>query len=177
MRLSKKVLVIIGVIVFAIVIGFLVSNYLQTNAEYRQLQDRLDQAKARLPSLITQKQDLDSQLMQAESKLASSTAKFPRSPESIEYGDDLFKTAAQFRVQIVRLTASGPTDKTVGTTTYSVASFLVIVEGEVKDILDFIHALRTPGDFQLPWSAEVKGVNIDYSGIASLNIDIYGYKG
>lgn len=47
----------------------------------------------------------------------------------------------------------------------------------MKDVLDFVHALRTTGDFQLPWSTHVKVVIIAYgSGQATINLDIYGYK-
>jgi len=50
----------------------------------------------------------------------------------------------------------------------------------VSDILDFADALRAGADFQLPWSAEVTAVKINYSGegdSATINLDIYAYKG
>ena len=50
----------------------------------------------------------------------------------------------------------------------------------MNDILDFINAIRTGDGFKLPWSAEVKSVSIDFGdegAVATINVDIYGYKG
>ena len=177
MRLSKKVWLIAGIAVLAVVLGFLFSSYFQTAAEHRELMDRHTLAQTRLPGLIAQKADLTNQESQAKSSLETSQAKFPRSVASIEYDEDLCRIAVESKVQIIRLTASSPVDRQVGAITYSISSFVVVVKGDVKEILDFVHALRTTGDFQLPWSAQVKAVIIDYgSGQATINLDIYGYK-
>lgn len=177
MRLSKKVWLIAGIAVLAVVLGFLFSSYLQTAAEHRELMDRHTLAQSLLPGLAAQKADLANQDSRAKSSLETSQARFPRSVESIEYGDDLFNTADESKVRIIRLTASRPVDRQVGAITYSISSFVVVVKGNVKEILDFVHALRTTGDFQLPWSAQVKAVIIDYGGgQATVNLDIYGYK-
>ena len=177
MRLSKKVWLIAGIAVLAVVLGFLFSSYFQTAAEHRELRDRHTLAQDRLPGLMAQKADLTNQESPARSSLETSQAKFPQSVESIAYGDDLFNIADESKVRITKLTASSPVDRQVGAITYSVSSFVVVVKGDVKDVLDFVHALRTTGDFQLPWSAQVKAVIIDYGGgQATVNLDIYGYK-
>jgi len=177
MRLSKQVWLVVGIAVLAVVLGFLFMTYSQTAEDHRQLKDRLTVAQTRLPGLTAQKADLQNQDSRARSSLETSQAKFPESVASIEYGDDLFDTADESKVRIIKLTASSPVDRQVGAITYSVSSFVVVVKGDVKDMLDFVHALRTTEDFQLPWSAHVKEVELNYkSGVALIGLDIYGYK-
>ncbi len=177
MRLSKKVWLVAGIAALAVVLGFLFMTYSQTAAEHRQLKDRQELADSRLPEVMAQKVDLENQESRARTSLEISQDKFPESVESIAYGHDLFRTADESKVRIIKLTASSPVDRQVGAITYSVSSFVVVVKGDVKDMLGFVHALRTRTDFQLPWSAHVKKVELNYkSGVALIDLDIYGYK-
>ena len=178
MKLSKKVLLIVVIVIFAVALGVLFSIYSGQNSERAQFNDRLSQAQTLLPGLINNRETKEDELTQAESLLAASQAQFPESVESIEYGDDLFEIADDYDVILTRLTASKPTSKTVGTVTYSISSFTVVVQGSIDNILEFIYALRTGDDFQLPWSAEVNSVKTNISGgSANINLVIYGYKG
>jgi len=183
MKLSKKVWLIVVVVIFAVALGVLFSIYSGQNGERAQLNDRISNdsktgAQDRLPGLINTRETKEDELTQAESLLATSQAQFPESVESIEYGDDLFEIADDYNVSLTKLTASKPTNQTVGAVTYSISSFVVVVQGSIDNILDFIYALRTGDDFQLPWSAEVTSVKINVSsGSASVNLLIYGYKG
>jgi hypothetical protein len=179
MKLSKKVRLIIGIAIFAIVLAVLFSIYSGLAGERGQLENDLSVAQANLPKLTALKEDLEDQLAQARSLLDRSRAKFPESVKSIEYGEDLFEIADDCDVEITRLAASMPTDQKAGGATYSVSSFAVDVKGDVSDILDFVDALRAGVDFQLPWSAEMKAVRINYAGegTATINLDIYAYKG
>jgi flagellar basal body-associated protein FliL len=193
MRSSKKVWLIVVIVIFAVVIGLVFSTYFRMAAEERELNDRLTLAQTRLPGLLREHEDLQNQLLQAESKLASSAAKFPQSVESIEYGEDLFRVAygsdlrtmlTALDLELTNLSASAPTARTVGAVTYSVSSFTVGISGDVNNILSFIDAIgtqidyRLPGwSFQVPWSVEVKSVNVNVGGgAASISLDIYGYK-
>jgi hypothetical protein len=141
------------------------------------LNDRMSHAQTLLSGLTDNRQAKEAQLTQAKSLLEASQAQFPESVESIEYDDDLFEIADDCNVGITKLTASKPTDKAEGTLTYSVSSFVVVVRGSIDNILEFIYALRTGDDFQLPWSAQVTGIqmNVD-GGSATINLVIYGYK-
>jgi len=195
MKMSKKVWLIVGIGVFAIVIAVLFSTYSRQAGEREQLENNLFTAQALLPKLTNQKGDLENQLAQAQSLLDRSRAKFPKVLESIEYGEDFFKIAygqnlyalaGGCGVDLTRLTASLPTDKKVGAVTYSVSSFVVAVDGNIDDILKFIDAIGTginyklTWSFQLPWSVDVKSVNMNIaSGTATaiINLDIYAYKG
>jgi type II secretory pathway pseudopilin PulG len=178
MKPSKKVWLIVGIGVFAIVLAILFSTYSRQVGEREQLENNLFTAQALLPKLTTQKGDLENQLAQAQSLLDTSQAKFPESVKSIEYGEDLFEIADDCDVEITKLTALTP--KEAGGAVYSVSSFAVDVEGDVSNILDFVDALRAGVDFQLPWSAELTAVKINYADggdSATINLDIYAYKG
>lgn len=193
MKLSKKVGLIVGIVILAVVLGILFTIYSGQARERGDLQDRLSRAQTLLPTLIKQRDSLEDQLAQAQSSLDSSQAKFPESIASIEYGEDFFKIAygqnlytmaSGCGVELTRLTASNPINKKVGTVTYSISSFVVVVEGNTDNILKFIDALGTGIDydlswsFQLPWSVDVKSINIEVNkSKATISLDIYGYKG
>jgi len=178
MKLSKKVWLIVVIVIFAVALGVLFSIYSGQNGERNQLDERLSTAQTLLPGLIDNRETKEDQLTQAESLLAASEAQFPESVESIEYGDDLFEIADDYNVSLTKLTASKPRSQTIGAVTYSISSFVVVVHGSIENILDFIYAIRTGDDFQLPWSAEVTSVKTGVSGgSATVNLVIYGYKG
>ena len=177
MRLGKKAGLVVGIIVLVVVLGFVVSNYFEVAAEHRRISDRLDVARSRIPALATEKSDAQRELQSAETTLNNSLRKFSGSLESLEYDEDLCRTARECGVQITSITAAPPADRTGGTVTYYVSAFTIGVSGDVRAILDFVHALRSAQDFQLPWSAQVKTVNMDYTnGTATISFDVYGYK-
>jgi type II secretory pathway pseudopilin PulG len=195
MKISRKVWLIIGIAIFVIALVSLVRIYSQQVREQEQLSVSLAAQQALLRGLTVSKNETEKQLAQAESLFNTSQVKFPKALESIEYGEDFFKIAYGQNlyamadgcgVSLTSLTASQPTDKTAGTVTYSVASFAVQVEGDIDDILKFIDAIGTgidyklPWSFQLPWSVDVKSVSMEISeegATATINMDIYGYKG
>ena len=175
MKISKKVWIIVGICILAVVLGILYTFYFREVGEREQLEKSLDNAQVLLPSLIDNREKLEDQLAQATSLLNQNQAKFPESLESIEYDDDLFEIADDCNVDITSIRASTPSAMKVGTVTYSVSSFTVSISGEIDDILDFIYAIRTGDDFQLPWSAAVTGVSTSMN-MATINLNIYGYK-
>jgi hypothetical protein len=174
---SKKVWLIIEIAILVIALVSVYVVYSRQAGEKQGLNDRLLSTQNLLPTLTANRRDLENQLAQAQLSITASQAKFPRLIESIEYDDDLFKIAHDYNVSITSITTSPPKGTSVGTITYSVSSFVVVVSGAVDDILGFIHALVTGEGFQLPWSAAVTGVNMDVSGSATINLSIYGYKG
>jgi ABC-type transporter Mla subunit MlaD len=179
-KISKKVWLIIGIAIFVIALVSLVRIYTQQVKEQDQLRTSLAAQQTLLRGLTASKNETEKQLAQAESLFNTSRVKFPESVESIEYGEDLFKIADDCNVDLTQLSLSMPTDKTGEAVTYSVSSFVIEVQGNVNDVLDFINAIRTGDGFQLPWSAEMKNVSIDFGDegvVATINVDIYGYKG
>ena len=193
MKLSKKVWLIVVVVIIVAALGVLFSIYSGQARERGDLQDRLSRAQTLLPTLITQRDSMEDQLAQAQSSLDSSQVKFPESVDSIEYGEDFFKIAYGQKlytmaggcgVELTRLTALKPINKEIATVTHSISSFVVVVEGNTDNILKFIDAIGTGIDydlswsFQLPWSVDVQSINIEVNkSKATISLDIYGYKG
>jgi type II secretory pathway pseudopilin PulG len=178
-KISKKVLLIIGIVIFAIILGSLIRTYSQQAREQGQLSASLAAQQALATKFTADRVDWENKLAQAQSLLDTSQKKFPQSVECIEYGEDLFDIADDCNLELTSLTMSNPSSTKVGAVTYSVATFVVKVNGDVYNILDFIYAIRTGDDFELPWSAEVDGVNIGVGsqGVeASITLDIYAYQ-
>ena len=179
MRVSKKIWVIIGFIVIAIVLGLMASNYFQASAEHRALEERLTLGQTRVPALTAEKEDLENQERQARSMLETSQGKFPEEIESIEYGEDLCRIAVKYGLKVIDFSTSPPADKTLEGLTYSVSSYKIVVgDGTIANILSYLDELRMARDFELPWSADIREVKVDYVKTqATISIDIYGYKG
>jgi len=181
MKLSNRARLIVIVVILVAAVAVLYTIYARQAAERNDLNARRDRAQTLMFGLGAQKVELQNQRDQALSSLNTSLAKFPRSVESIEYGEGLYKIAADCNVRIARLSAIPPADKQVGSVIYSVSSFAVAVSGGIENILEFVDALRAGDGFQdpkFPWSANVKSVNIDANAsAATINLDIYGYKG
>jgi hypothetical protein len=178
MKLSRRVWLIAGIVVIAVVLGVLFSIYHGQAGERAHLEERLSRAQTLLPGLVANREDLEDELSQAQSSLDRSRAEYPGSVDSIQYDDDLFEIADACNVQITRLTSSRPTNKAVGSVTYSVSGYAINVGGTIEDLLEFIYAIRTGDGFQLPWSAEVNSIIMNFSGpTASINLNIYAYEG
>jgi len=177
MKLNSKIVLIVIVVVLAIALGALFTTYSRQASEREELNRKLNTAQALLPGLMKQRQDLEDQLASAQYSLNASQAKFPTAVQSIEYDDDFFEIADGCNVDITRLTASPPKDKPLGAVTYSFSSYTVVITGSIEDILKFVQALKTGDGFELPWSAEVKSININVAeSQATINLDIYAYK-
>jgi hypothetical protein len=174
MRISKRVGLIIGAVILVVILVILFSTYSRQAGERNDLNARLSAAQTLMPILTTQKTNLENQLAQAESSLNANKAKFPESVESIEYGEYLFEIADECNVKLTSLTFPKPTYKTEGAVTYSFVPLSLPVSGELDNIFEFIEALRTDERFA---SAEVTRVDMNVAGSASINLNIYGYKG
>ncbi len=180
MRLSKTAWLILGIGIFVIAFGSLYLLYSRQGNEQEQLNDSLLAAQATLPTLVSEKEDWESQLTQQESQLTqqenqltqqesqlaqatslldTTQASFPSSVESIEYDELLFNFAHGYNLRITRLIASEPGNEEVEDITYSVTPFTVDVRGEVAGILDFINAIVTSEDFTNA-TAELVNINI-----------------
>jgi len=175
MKLRKKVSLIAGIVIIAVLIGTLFTIYFQQVTEKRELSDRLTIAQTDLPSLIAETKDMEGQLTQAESSLDTNQAKFPQAIESIEFGEYIFEIANRCNLTLASLSFPKPGEKKQGSVTYSVVSLSLPVSGRLVDIFEFIDIIRTDARFA---STQVKSVNLNVAGgSATIHVDIYGYKG
>jgi len=187
MRLSKTFWLILGIGISVIAVGILGWFYLEQRGDGQRLDDSLSSAQVTLPTLVSQRGDLESQLTQSDSELAEAESWLNElkaifeSVESIEYDEALFDIADDCNLEITRLTALEPRDEEVETITYITASFTVDVEGTVAHILDFIDTIATDEDFT---NATIGLVNMQVpepeeegKPSATINLVIYGYQG
>ncbi len=173
MRLSRTALLVLGIGVFVIAFATLFTIYSGQSGEQEQLNDSLAAAQGLLPKLIAEREDLEGQLTQWESELAKATsslskseARFPKSVESIEYDETLFKIADDCDLQVIELTASEPENKKVEDIIYAVTTFEVVVRSKesppnimgdfemyidetVANMLEFINVVATSEEFNV----------------------------
>jgi len=174
MKIGKKALLVLGVVVIVAAIVVVGMFYFRQAGERADLNSRLDRAQTLVPGLTTSKNNLEDQLVSAQSSLEESKVKFPESVESIEYGEYLFEIADDCNVNLDSLTFPKPAARAVGGVTYSVVSLTLPVTGTLENIFEFIDTIRTDDRFA---STEVKTVNMKIGGSAIITMDIYGYKG
>ena len=174
MKIGKKALLVLGVVVIVAAIVVVGMFYFRQAGERADLNSRLDRAQTLVPGLTTSKNNLEDQLVSAQSSLEESKVKFPESVESIEYGEYLFEIADDCNVNLDSLTFPKPAARAVGGVTYSVVSLTLPVTGTLENIFEFIDTIRTDDRFA---STEVKTVNMKIGGSATINVDIYGYIG
>ena len=169
MKLSKISWLILGIGI--LLIGF-ISLYMvyrgQVSAQ-AGLNQKIAAAQATLPKVVSEREGLEGQLTKLKNDLAritsllsSAKAQFPKSVQSIEYGEILFKMASDSHLDIVQFTASPPESTAAGSketkeVTYSVTLFEVGVEGGVDDILDYVNTIATSENFT---TAAVEPVDI-----------------
>jgi len=171
MRLSKVAWSILvgGIFIIAFVALYLV--YLREQRAQEPLNQSLTVAQTVLPKLTTETTNLENALTETEdrldeakSHLQTAEATFPtRRVESIEVDEVLFGIADSWDLEITNLTATEPGDMAapvevemedieaedieVEDIDFTVTTFIVQVEGEVADILDFIHSVATHTNF------------------------------
>jgi len=173
MKVSKTALIVLGVGIFILVFAIIFVMYSGQSGEREHLNASLTRTQGLLPELVAQREDLAGQLAQWEGELdkamlalSKSEGRFPKSVESIEYDETIFKLAEQCDLRITELTASEPSgEKVKGTDiTYDVTTVMVLLENAesppgtagdfevyidetVDKVLEFIHLVVTTPDF------------------------------
>jgi len=184
MKISKTALLVLGIGIFIIAFAALFTLFSGQSGEQERLNDSLAAAQSLLPKLIAEREDLAGQLTQWESDLAKVTsslgkseARFPKSVESIEYDETLFRIADDCDLRIIDLTASEPQDEKVVDTdiTYAVTNFKVVVRSKesppstlgdfeayidetLANMLEFINIVATSEEFNV---GTIELVNIE----------------
>ena len=150
MKLSRTAWFILGAGIFIIAVGVLFALYRGEMGEQEEVNGKLAVVQNTLPKLVSQRQGLESQLAQLEgelsqvtSSIASFEAAFPESVESIEYDEVLFELADNHALEIQKLEASEPGESQEDdeSVVFMVTGFDVEVMGEVADILDYINTV------------------------------------
>jgi len=162
MKLSKKVgLIVVAVVIVALLVIVLMT-YFQQVREQRELSEALESATVRSTQLTADKKDLEDELAQAESLLATSQAEYPQEVHSIEYGEHIFDIIEECNLTLSSLSFPKPSSTQV--------SLSLPVSGSVADIFELIHTINTDDRFA---STRVNSVNLNVGGGATISITIY----
>jgi len=187
MKISKTALLVLGIGIFIIGFAALFTLYSGQTGEQGGLNENLASAQSLLPKLIAERDDLEGQVSQWEGELAkataalnSSEAKYPKSVESIECDEVMFKLAADCDLMIMELSAFEPYDEDVEDTdiAYSVGvaevkvqnnelppkifgDYEQYVDDTVDKMLAFIHLIAASGEFDI---GTIRLVNIENLG-------------
>jgi len=152
MKVSKTALIFLGVGIFVILVAILGMTYSQQTQEQSRLNQELSLAQLRLKEyasqqLSSQQAELESQLTQLEARLEVVKAGLYQSIQSIEatetlyeVTETLYEVAETSEVEIVEISSPGLTTEELEGVTLSVLSLAVTVEGDVRDLIDFIDA-------------------------------------
>jgi len=172
MRLSRKVWIVLGIIVFVVLAIILATTYSGQVGERRELSDKLTVAQNRLPALTSDKGTLEGQLGTARSSVDEAAAKYPQELHSIEYGEHIYDIVAKSNVALSGLSFPVPSASSVGTVSFSTVGLSLSVSGTRADIFQFIQTIRTDPRF-----ASTRVNSISMSGTsASISVTIYAYK-
>ena len=109
----------------------------QLNQELAQAQLILD--KAASDELLTQKDELEKRLTEGQSQIQILKTNLSPELQSIESNDDLFITAEKCDVEVMRIRSTAPKSKKLNGLDYAALEFRVRLEGDVADIIRFIH--------------------------------------
>jgi hypothetical protein len=210
MKLSKTAFLVLGIGVFILGFAILFVLYSGQSGEQEQLSGQLATTQGLLPELIAEKGDLADQLAQWEDELdkarvalGKSEGRFPKSVESIEYDEVIFKLAEQSGLRVMELTASEPEEEAVKDTDiiYAVTTveavvwnidsppgtageFEVYIDETVDKVIEFMHLVVTTPDFDVA-AVEVAAIEgleppeelegDETSPEATLKLAIYGF--
>jgi len=188
MKLSKTAWWILGIGFFVIAAGVLLMLHIGQSGDARQLEDNLSGTQTLFTKLISEREELDSQLSQlynqqneAGAAYNQSKANFPEAVMSIEYNEELFLIADDSNLEVISLTTSEPREVKVEELPFANTVFEVEVRGTVANILTFIDNVATGGYFT---AATVELINMevpepdqDEKPLAVIKIIVYSYEG
>jgi len=144
MKLSKTALIFLAIGVFAILAAGLGMAYSQQDREQTRLNEELALAQLRLKKypaqqLSSEKQKLESQMAKTESEIKTAEDSLDKSIESIEASAALYQLALDCHVEVTEINSTGVTTEAVEGVALSVLPLTVRVEGDVPNLIDFIH--------------------------------------
>ena len=176
MKINSRVgLIVTLVVVVAALVALYMAVYRPQAAEQADLLDRRDRAQVLQSQLSASKNDLEGELVSAQSSLSTSQAQYPQEIHSIEYGEYIFEIIEECDLQLGSLNFPKPSSSKQGSVTYSVVSLTLPVTGTVENIFKLIDIIKTDPRFA---STQVNSVNLNVGGrSATISVTIYGYKG
>ncbi len=145
MKLSKTswLMLMSGVIIITFA-GLGMAYSQQTNDQSRLSQElaqaQLILSKSSPDELVSQKDGLEKRLAQGQSRLEALKTSLSPVVQSIEASDSLFDIAEASGVEVIGTRSNAPSAQELNGAEYSVLSLKVKLEGDVANIIRFVHA-------------------------------------
>lgn len=190
MKLSKTALIFLGVGIFVILVAILGMTYSQQSQEQSRLNQELSLAQLRLEEyasqqLSSQQEELESRLTRLETRLRVTKNNLYQSIQSIEITETLYEVAKTSDVEIVEISSPGLANEELEGITYSFLRLAVTVEGDVRDLIDFIDAwtkeyptgVVESVEITVPESPEDEEETAEELPSADIRLLIYTYEG
>jgi predicted RNase H-like nuclease (RuvC/YqgF family) len=188
MKISKTTRWILTIGILAILLGGLGVNYRRQIAEQSQLTTDIAQAQQDFrkydkytAQYATEKEELETRLNQANSRLTSIQSRFSQYTKSIEINEVLFQAAEDANVTITKLTSSLPEEEKLNGISYRVFTLSITAKGEVVALLNFSNKIS-----ERFWTAAIESVKITVSEVEEgeseekstidLRLKIYAYE-
>jgi len=199
MKINRRLIVIISIAVFVIALAFLYLNYQKQVTAQTSAQQDLTAANSSLTIITSSKtkaqtqldqdknqlNDLQGQLAQTQQNLAEKQQILPLSVGNIDYNEIIFNVAGSCNLTILTLTSSPPVANSANNLSFSVSGFDITLQGQMSDVLNFIHTVATDSRFAggVIDAVSTSKVTIDTpSGSqdaiqAGIHLSLYSYKG
>jgi len=146
MKFSKITWILLATGVLVILVASLGMVYSQQGNEQSRINEeialaqlRLKKYPAQLQELDSQQEELESRLAEAESQLRTAKISLDQFPQNIEASDALFVIAQNCHVEVTEVSSEGLGTETLEGVTLSALQLTVTVEGDVLNLIDFIH--------------------------------------
>ena len=193
MKLGKTALITVVAGIFVIAVASLGIAYFRQGQEQERLDEELALAQVRVKSypikqLSSQKEEMEIQMAEAESELSVTRASLRQSTESIEASDALFKIAETCQVEVTGINSSGLITETPEDVALSALAFAVTIEGDVPNLIDFVHRWTSAYPTGVVKSVVIKvselsaeeieaGEEVELKPSAIINVVIYNQEG
>lgn len=188
MKLSKIGWWILGIGFFVIAAAVMVALHAGQSSDVKQLEENLTVTQDALNTLVSNREEMTSQLAQMESELGEadsayirSQTKFPKTTPSIEYDEEIFSIANDNDLEVMKLIASEPRASKLEDILFAITVFEVEVQGSVSNILNFIDDVANGEYFDSSFlemvNMEVPSAEQDEQPAAAIKITIYSYEG
>jgi hypothetical protein len=188
MKLSKIGWWILGIGFFVIAAAVMVALHANQSGDAKQMDENLAVTQTVLNTLISDREELTSQLAQMENQLDEaeiaynqSKTNFAKTAPSIEYDEEIFSIANDNDLDVMLLTASEPRETKLEDIPFDNTAFEVALRGTVSNILNFIDDVAN-GEYFESSTVEMVTMEVPKAGEekqpeAIIKIIIYSYEG
>ncbi len=181
MKLTKTSWLLLAIGIFVITVGSLGAARSQQLSDGQKLSDELALAKGRMSKLdvtdLSARQgSLQEQMKQATQQLESARATLSQPNDSITISDSVFRIAATSGVEVTQMGSSSLARSNLTNIGGSTLPLIVLVRGEVPNLIDFVMRLNSELTTGIVKSAQITipkaSDNVTDNGTDNVTYDI-----